>query len=69
MVLAVVIFLYLVVAFFDYIPLIKKKEKKEFVVYTTFLIISFILLFLITIDIVLPSPTNLIKYLLDPIIK
>ncbi len=69
MVLAVVIFLYLVVAFFDYIPLIKKKEKKEFVVYTTFLIISFILLFLIAIDIVLPSPTNLIKYLLDPIIK
>lgn len=64
-----VIGLYILIIGFDYIPLIKKKDKKEMFVYSIFLILSFVLIFLIILDVHLPSPTNFIKYLLKPIKK
>ena len=69
MVLSIVIIAYIFIIGFDYLPIIKKKDKKETVIYTTLLTLGFIMLVLVVIEIRLPSPTDLIKYLLKPIIK
>lgn len=69
MLLGFVILYYLAVTIVDYIPLIKKKEKKEIVIYSILFISSFILMILLVQNVKLPSPTNFIKFLLKPLIK
>lgn len=69
MIVVIIIIIYVLVVAFDYVPIIKQKNKGEIILYTSLLILSFILILLIAIEVKLPNPTNLIKYLLKPIIK
>lgn len=69
MILAIIIIIYVFVTVLEYIPLIKKKNKGEIILYTVLLVVGLILLSLIAINIKLPNPTHLIKYILGPIIK
>ncbi|MDD2180876.1 MAG: hypothetical protein PHW32_00725 [Bacilli bacterium] len=69
MVLVIVIISYIFIIGFDYIPLIKSQNKKETIIYSTLLALSFVTLVLVVIGVKLPSPTKLIEYLLKSIIK
>lgn len=61
MLIFIVISLYVVVGFFDYLPLIRLKNKKTTLVYSLFFFGSFIVLTLYTLNIEVPSPTKFIE--------
>ncbi len=65
----VVCLMYIFIIVYDLVPIFKNKTKREFMLYTLLLCISFILIFLILLDVKLPSPTNLIKLILKHVIK
>ena len=53
-----VILLFACIVFYDYIPLIRGKKKKECQLYGCFLAVSFVTLILSSLNIFLPSPLN-----------
>nr|WP_319487672.1 hypothetical protein [uncultured Caproiciproducens sp.] len=61
----IVIILYLAVILFDFIPVIKSGDKKICWVYSVFMAVSFCVLILYTFDIMVPSPSGLIKHLVE----
>lgn len=65
----IVIVLYLAVIFFDFIPNMKNGDKKTCWVYSVLLAVSFCVLILYTFDIVVPSPTGLIRHLVETFYK
>jgi hypothetical protein len=60
MVIVIVIVVYFLTVLFDFIPIVKSGKKKEYLVYLTFLAISFTVLILYGLDIKVPGPTDLI---------
>ncbi|HHT38562.1 MAG TPA: hypothetical protein GXZ95_04025 [Mollicutes bacterium] len=63
--LAIVLIFYTFIIIFDFIPLIKKKLKKEIWIYSTILIITFIVILLDSIGINVPSPALLFKTIIE----
>lgn len=61
MVFSIIIIIYMFIIISEYIPLIKKSNKNEVRLYTSLLVISFILITLVTFNVKLPNPTNAIK--------
>lgn len=53
---------------FDLLPF-KKREKKQNIVYCVMLIVSFTVLFLDSVGVEIPSPSDPIKQLLGPLIN
>lgn len=66
---AIVLFFYAAVLLFDYIPMCKKKGKKENIIYGSFLVITFVVLLLYSFDIDLPSPSEPIRHYGGMILK
>ena len=65
---AIVVFFFIIIILFDYLPLRKKLSVKETVVYWAFLSVGFFVLFLYSLVIKLPSPTEPIKYVVEKFI-
>ena len=66
---SIVIVLYLAVIFFDFIPNVKNGDKKACWVYSVLLTVSFCVLILYTFDIMAPSPSGLIRHLVETFYK
>ena len=64
---AIVILLYFCVVLFDFLPSVKTLSKKGSIVYCTFLSLSFAVLFLYSIDIKVPGPSEAIKSIIQKI--
>lgn len=60
MAIAIIMVVYGLTVIFDLIPIIKSGKKKEYLVYLSFLAISFTVLILFGLDIKVPGPTDLI---------
>lgn len=69
MTLILIISFYILLIIFDFLPIIKKGNKKECCLYLTILLFSFCILILYCLNIIVPSPTILIKFVLDSIFK
>ncbi len=61
--------LYLVIILTDFIPVVKKGEKKITWIYSVLLIASFCVLILYTFDIVLPGPSGPIRKIIETFYK
>ena len=61
----IVVLFYLFIVLFDLIPIVKSGKKKESVVYSALLAVSFVVLILYNFDIKVPGPTELIKNIID----
>lgn len=66
---SIVIVLYFFVVVFDFLPVKNIIGKKAIFVYFAILSISFCVLFLYTINITIPSPSDYIKALINMILK
>ena len=64
---AIVLILYIFIIIFDFIPLVKKRLKKEMWFYLSTLIVTFIVILLDSMDINIPSPVLLIKIIIESI--
>lgn len=60
-----VIALYVVVAVCDFVPTVRKKKKNEIWAYSIALFVSFIVLILYSFDIPVPSPSDLIRRVVE----
>jgi hypothetical protein len=58
---AIVVFFYLFVVLFDFVPIAKSVGKKERLIYFVLLTASFTILILYTFNIKTPGPTGLIE--------
>jgi len=56
-----VIVLYVIIIFFETVPLFKEKNKRKIIFYFSFIIFSMIISILLTLGVELPSPSNGIK--------
>lgn len=65
---AIVLILYISIIIFDFIPLVKKRNKKEIWFYLSILIVTFIVILLDSIDINVPSPALLIKIIIESVL-
>lgn len=61
----IIIIMYFLIIWFDLMPLFKRGNKKEGIIYLTIAIITFVVLILNCIGIIVPSPATLIKYIID----
>lgn len=66
---SIVIILYFLIFVFDFLPVKNNMGKKVKFVYFAILSISFCVLFLYTINITVPSPSDYIKALLNMFLK
>ena len=57
----IILILYFFIIIFNFLPVIKEKQKKEIWIYSAFLFVSFIVLVLNNFSVKLPSPTNMIS--------
>ena len=64
----IILVLFAAVVIFDLLPF-KKREKKQNVVYCALLIVSFVVLFLYSIGVEIPSPSDPITQLIEPLIN
>jgi len=64
---AIVVFLYLFIIFFDFLPVAKSGRKKECIVYLALLTISFAILILYVFGFKLPSHFRIIQDLIQKI--
>ncbi|WDV45278.1 hypothetical protein PV797_17375 [Clostridiaceae bacterium M8S5] len=64
----IVIIAYLIIGFLEIIPLYKKGDKKELIVYCSLLGIAFTISMLLSFGVDLPSPANGIRYIVELII-
>lgn len=60
MFLLVMIF-YIIIIFFETVPLLKEKNKGKIILYFTLIIFSMIISILLSLGMQLPSPSNIIK--------
>ncbi len=65
---AMVIALFAAAMFLDYIPGWKSRKKRGNLVYSMLLTISFIILFLFSVDVKLPSPSIVIQDFIETMI-
>ena len=64
-----VIILYIVVAFADFLPIIKEKKKKEVLVYSVILLLSFCTLMIATAGVTVPPPFKTVEDAITQIMK
>lgn len=57
----IIIILYILVMFFESIPLLKEKKKGKIICYFSLIIFSMIISLLLSMGVQLPSPSNAIK--------
>jgi hypothetical protein len=62
---AIVFILYIVIIFIDVVPFMKKNKWKERIIYLSILLFTFTILMLDSLDITIPSPAVLIKYIIN----
>lgn len=56
----IIILLYFIVIFFDFLPVIKQKNKKQSILYLCILSLSFCMLILVNLNVELPMASKLI---------
>jgi len=65
----IIIITYLIIGIIEIIPLIKKKMKKELIIYSVTFITAFVLSILLSLGVKIPSPAkpieNVIKLFID----
>lgn len=61
MIFTIILFLYGFIIVFDFLPLLRKRDKKQTLTYFSILVFTFIILVLNSFDISIPSPANAIK--------
>ena len=64
----IILVLFAAVVIFDLLPF-KKREKKQNVVYCALVIFSFVILFLDSVGVEIPSPSEPLKQLIEPLIN
>lgn len=69
MTIALSLVLFVAILFFEYIPILKSKEKKTKWVYGVFFVLSLTIIILHEMDINIPSPSKPIDYLFSSILK
>lgn len=62
-----VIIAYIIIIFFEIVPLLKEKNKGKILLYTCLIIFSMIISILVSLKVQLPSPSNAIKNLVESI--
>jgi len=63
-----IILFYVIIGLLEIIPMIKRGERKETVVYCIFLSLSFILSLLLSLGVEIPSPAKSLEKVIDSII-
>lgn len=63
------IFLFISIFFFDYLPILKAKDKKTSWVYGALFVSSFVVLALMAVNITVPSPSGPIKFFFSSLLK
>jgi hypothetical protein len=63
----IVLILYVIVMFFETVPLLKEKNRGKIIIYFSLTVFSMIISILLTLGVDLPSPSNGIKNIVDAI--
>lgn len=61
MILFIIIIIYFLIIVFDYKGVIQKKSKKVFYIYSTILVVTFVIMVLDSYNVQLPSPSMIIE--------
>ena len=61
MVVILIILTYSIIGFFEIVPLVKKKQKKELIIYLTTFTFAFVISILLGLGVKLPSPAKPIE--------
>lgn len=63
------VFLFVSIFIFDYLPILKANDKKTSWVYGVLFVSSFIVLALLAINVTVPSPSGPIKFFITSVLK
>ncbi|MCT4605161.1 MAG: hypothetical protein N4A64_03505 [Marinisporobacter sp.] len=63
-----VIIVYIIIGILEIVPLIKRNQKKELVLYTVLFTTAFIMSLLISLDVKIPSPAKPIEKIVKAVI-
>lgn len=65
MMLIILLLAYAAIAFFQVPSLVKKKQKRELIAFSCFLVLAFIFSMLLSLGVKIPSPLKMIQYVIQ----